>query len=625
MQRLFAKLFLVVAVVLFLATRPASAMPEIFPLDELKSGMKGKAYTVVDGSGKIENFDVDIVGVTDDGKGSRRMIMARASGEVINRTGGVLQGMSGSPIYINGKLVGALAATLKEMDPYTFFITPIESMLELWTLPDPKAQVNQFRRVKDKSKPEKSDKPADNAKAPDDTKAQDKPDKPAKPAKPDKPAKPAKDKSDKPKTDKKSAAVTELGAYYLGGFNESGAEFLRRELGIINLNSTPAATDRNIAFDATLEPGSALGVAVICGDFSLGATGTVTAVDGKKILAFGHPFTHAGNVNYFMTEASVIGSVSGRSASGVKLAGIGHIIGRINQDRDSGVAGVLGSFPAVVPITVTVKDNALGKQETFHAKIAYNETLLPKLGASVAYTALSKMADSLAESTVEIEFSVKTDSIPDGEIVRKNMFYNPSDVGQVAVIELMQAINLVCSNTREESNIFGINVNISFDADRRTASIVSITPEKKSVKPGETVNLTVELQPYRKPVEKVILPYTIPLTARPGNFSLEVHGGALVPVNQANSGLVTADSNKSYEEKINAFLKTGKSNQLVVEIGSSGELKSDKQLRKEIAQAKRAQARLKKLGMPVKKADSKVDTNYIIDNVMRTTLNVEKV
>ena len=620
MQRLFAKLFLVVAVVLFVATRPASAMPEIFPLDQLKSGMKGKAYTVVDGSGKIENFDVNIIGVTDDGKGSKRMIMAKASGEVINRTGGILQGMSGSPIYIDGKLVGALAATFKEMDPYTFFITPIESMLELWTLPDPKAQVNTFRRVKDKTTPDKTE-PADKTdKSAEDSKApENKPDDKISPEK----------SSDETKKDElkpeKPAEVTELGAYHLGGFNASGAEFLRRELGLINLNSMPASADRGIVLDATLEPGSSLGVAIICGDFSLGATGTVTAVDGKKILAFGHSFTHAGNVNYFMTDASVIGSVSGKTAPGVKLAGIGHIIGRINQDRDSGVAGMLGSFPAVVPITVTVKDNALGKQETFHATIAYNESLLPKLGASIAYTALSKMADSLAESTVEIEFSVKTDSIPDGEIARKNMFYNPSDVGQVAVIELMQALNLVCSNTREESNIFGINVNISFDADRRTASIVSITPEKKSVKPGETVNLTVELQPYRKPVEKVILPYTVPLTARPGNFSLEVHGGSLVPVNQTNPGLITADSNKSYEEKINAFLKAGKSYQLVVEIGSSGEVKTEKQLRKEIAQAKRAQARLKKLGTPAKKSDSKVDTNYIIDNVMRTTLNVEKV
>ena len=145
MQRLFVKLFFVVALIFFITSGTASAMPEIYPFEQLKSGMSGKAYTVVDGSGKIENFDVNIIGLTDEGKGSKRMIMARASGEVITRTGGILQGMSGSPVYIDGKLVGALSATLKEMDPYMVFITPIENMIELWNLPDPKAQVNYFK------------------------------------------------------------------------------------------------------------------------------------------------------------------------------------------------------------------------------------------------------------------------------------------------------------------------------------------------------------------------------------------------------------------------------------------------------------------------------------------------
>ncbi|MBQ3434544.1 MAG: SpoIVB peptidase S55 domain protein [Selenomonadaceae bacterium] len=607
MQRLFVKLFLIVVLIIFVAPLKVSAMPEILPFDQLKSGMNGKAYTVVDGSGKIESFDVKIIGLTDEGKGSKRIIIAQTSGEVIKRTGGILQGMSGSPVYIDGKLIGALSATLKEMDPYTAIITPIESMLELWTLPDPKAQVNYFKTAKAAEEENKSNE--------------------SEKVEPE-----SKDASTDEVTEdiEDTAQVEEVDALYISGFDASGIRFLQRELGLKNLqNSSATKPERGIQLDATLEPGSALGVAIIYGDFSLGATGTVTAVDGKRLLAFGHSFTHSGNVNFFMTDASVIGSVSGVTGNGVKLAGIGHIIGRVNQDRDSGIAGILGTFPAVVPITVTIHDNALNKEETYTATIAYNENLIPKLGAAVAYTALSKMADTTAESTVEIDFNIKTNAVADGELARKNMFYNTTDVGQVAILELMQALNLVCSNTKEESNIFGVDVNISFEAERRTASIISVTPEKKSVKPGETVNLTVELQPYRKPVEKVTLPYTVPLTARQGNLALEIHGGALVPVNQAmamaNAGLVTADSNKSYEDKIKEFLKTGKNNQLVVDVGGANEPKTEKQIRQEIAQAKRAQARLKKAGISSKKVDNKVDTNYIIDNVMRTTLSVEKV
>ena len=628
MHKILSRLFLSVALIIFTLTNTALAMPEIYPLNQIKSGMWGKAYTVVDGSGEIEQFDVEIVGLTDDGKGSKRMIMAEASGDVIKKTGGILQGMSGSPVYIDGKLVGAVAAVFKEMNPYMFFITPIEYMLELWTLPDPKAQVNYFKFAKEEPAEDKDKSPEEIAAPENQTEPQDEL---------------TEEKStedeliDEELTDEEISdeeipdeeiQPEEVSAFYLGGFNSDGAKFLRQTLGLKNLQTTASTAERGLKLDATLEPGSALGVAIIYGDFSLGATGTVTAVDGKKILAFGHSFMHSGNVNFFMTDASVVGSISGANSTGVKLAGIGNIIGRINQDRESGVAGILGTFPAVVPITVNVKDVALNKEETYSATIAYNENLVPKLGASIAYASLSKVADSLAESTVDIDFNIKTDSVTSGEISRKNMFYNPSDVGQVAVLELMQALNLVCSNTTQESNIFSVDVNIAFETERRTASIVSIAPDKKKVKPGETVNLTVELQPYRKPTEKVILPYTVPLTAHQGNLTREVHGGALVPVNQAlaSAGVIMAvDSTKSYEDKIKDFLKTGKNNQLVVEVGATGITKTDKEIRKEIAQAKRAQARLKKEGKVAKKVDNKVDTNYIIDNVMRTTLNVEKV
>ncbi len=613
MHKILSKLFLAVALIIFALSSTAQAMPEIFPLDQLKSGMSGKAYTVVDGSGKIESFDVHIVGMTDDGKCSKRMIMAEASGEVVRRTGGILQGMSGSPVYIDGKLVGALAATLKEMNPYTFFITPIEDMLALWTMPDPKAQVNFFKVVKEEETQAEENSELEEESCELEEKSEELTEET-----------PAVEEN---LPTEESPELEEMSAFYLSGFDSLGAKFLSQTLGLKNLQAAPSTIERGLKFDATLEPGSALGVAIIYGDFSLGATGTVTAVEGKKILAFGHSFTHTGNVNFFMTDASVIGSISGANTTGIKLAGIGHIIGRVNQDREAGIAGILGTFPAVVPITVTVKDNALAKEETYNATIAYNENLVPKLGASIAYTALSKVADTLAESTVDIDFNIKTDSVAGGEISRKNMFYNASDVGQVAVLELMQALNLVCSNTTQESNIFGVDVNIAFETERRTASIVSITPDRKRVKPGDTVNLTVELQPYRKPTETVIVPYTVPLTARQGNLSLEIHGGALVPVAQAMSsaGIITADSNKSYEDKIKDFLKTGKNNQLVVEVGASGEVKTDKEIRRDIAQAKRIQARLRKEGKAFKKSDSRVDTNYIIDNVMRTTLSVEKV
>ena len=140
MRSLLKKLLFLIVPALIILSQNVFAMAEIMPLDQVKRGMSGTGYTIVESTGEIEPFYVDIVGLTDDRKGSTTMIMARASGALIDRTGGVLQGMSGSPVYVDGKLVGALAASFKEMNPRTFLITPIESMMKIWDMPDKRAQ-----------------------------------------------------------------------------------------------------------------------------------------------------------------------------------------------------------------------------------------------------------------------------------------------------------------------------------------------------------------------------------------------------------------------------------------------------------------------------------------------------
>ena len=628
MRSFVKKVFLIVATIFFSTAQNVFAMPEILPLEKVESGMSGVAYTVVDNSGIIESFNVDIIGLMDNGKGSQKMIMAKASGDVIEKTGGVLQGMSGSPVYVDGKLVGALAAGLKEMSPYTFFITPIESMLKLWEMPDEKA-VNQYKKAKKLQElPEaENNNPAteennSNAEKNISEKVSD---------------------TDEEKTPSEiitppNLETEEKSALFFSGFDTSGLNFLKNEMQpfgfkkFFNISSSNGST--SLKYNATLEPGGPMGVAVVFGDFLVGATGTVTAVDGKKILGFGHSFTHSGNVNFFLTDSAVIGSISGENGSGVKIASVGNIIGRINQDRESGVAGIIGNFPSVVPISVTVEDKDLNVKETYHATIAYNETLIPKLGASIAYTALSKTADSLAESTVDVDFSIKTNVADGGTLKRQNTFYNSSDVGQVAIVELLQALNTICSNTTKESNIFGIDVTMKRDSERRTASLISAVPDKKKVKPGETVNLTVTLQPYRKSAETLVVPYTVPITRGEGSMTLDIHGGSLVAVNQLSTaqaaGIIlpsNATPEQSYMEKIKKLSTAGRNNQLIVEPSNAQTLKTDKELKKEMARIKKIQEKLLKQGkknLLTAPKESKIDTNYIIDNVIQVVINVDK-
>mgnify|MGYP002621843020 CR=1 FL=1 len=566
------------------------AMPPIMPLAEVQNGMDGTCYTVVDNSGAFESFNVKIVGTIQNGKGSSTYIMAKASGDLINRTNGVLQGMSGSPVYVNGKLIGALSAGFKEMDPTIFLITPIEDMLKIWDLPDP-LTINPYE-VNEETDGEIFDEEIF-------------------------------DRGELPADDDAEKNIDEKSLLIYNGFDSAGLNFLQNTFPDFQ-GMALAANDgtSDLKYNATLEGGSPLGVAVVCGDFLVGATGTVTAVDGKKILAFGHSFLHAGKVNFFMTDANVVGPVAGAPGGGMKIANVGSIIGRINQDREAGVSGVIGQFPPVVPIRVTVNG------ETYNSLIAYNENLVAKLGAAIAYTALSRNADSLEESTVKIRFDIKTNAVEGGVLSRENIFYSPTDVGQLAITELLSALTLVTSNTTNENDISGINVNIDYEFARRTASLVKAEPLQKSVKPGETVVLKVTLQPYRKPAEEIFVKYTVPITAREGKFGLDLHGGGLVPVTQAQQAGVIVPSTKSpselYNEKILALLKTNKNNELIIK--PSAVTKTEKELKEDIQRAQKLLAHFQKLGQkpPVIPAATKVSTDYIIDNVVQCTLNVDK-
>mgnify|MGYP002626429399 FL=1 len=260
-----------------------SAMDKIMPLNQVKSGMSGVGYAVVENTGEIELFNVDIVGVTQGGKGTTSMIMARASGDLIDRTGGVLQGMSGSPIYVDGKLVGALAIGYKELSPYTFFITPIETMMKIWDLPDKRAN-DRIAQWTPKKIPEENsnDEKASDENNSDENSSDEKVSE--------------ENSSDENNLNEDDSDEEEKALIFFSGFDDNSLNFLQNELsplGFKNFYAAPALGSQTIVkHHATLVPGDAVGVAVVYGDFTVGATGTVTAVDSEKILAFGHSFAH---------------------------------------------------------------------------------------------------------------------------------------------------------------------------------------------------------------------------------------------------------------------------------------------------------------------------------------------
>lgn len=683
---------------MFFATAavPAHAMDPILPFQDVKGGMTGTAYTVVDSSGEIRSFDVDIVGNMDNGKGSSRMIMARARGPVIEQTGGILQGMSGSPVYVNGRLVGAVAAGIKEMTPYTFFITPIEDMMKLWTMPDTKNKtrlktINMHKVVEDRKKEEAKAKEEDNKKAEtngnailnrvmdviheaEDTAAETK----AKQekaeqekAEAEKAKAVADEKSDsaaatdetaaaaeaatvaaetaesapaKAAADKKELTKQPKAVMYLSGFNEPSIDFLQKNVPIgHDVTFMPMGVrtegEGNTLYNASLQPGSAVGVAIVYGDFAVGATGTVTAVDGKKILGFGHPFLHRGNVNYFMTDATVVGTISGQS-NGMKIANIGNIIGRISQDRETGIAGTIGDFPTVVPVKVRIQDTTLGRTDDYGARIAYDEAFLPELSGGIAYAAMTKTSDTLAGATANVHFTIRTNAADGGKFERSNMFYNTADVGQIAVGELMQAMNVICSNTDQESDIIDVQIDVQMENGRKTATLVSAVPDKTTVKPGDLVKFTTTIKPYRRDKETLLIPYRVPVTAPEGPLTLDIRGGGVAPITQLKllqqTGvdlIAQEDKTTTTKDKLQSLKRTGRNNEIVIAPGASAVPMTPAQQRKaarDAAKAAREAAQQRKFSFSLNApknetpGETKFTTNYIIDNVIHTTLQVER-
>lgn len=755
-----------------------ASLPPTLPLSEVYPGMEGTAYTVVDESGEIVPFHVDVVGTYDEGSSTNR-IMAKASGPVVERTGGTLQGMSGSPVYVNGgALVGALSAGIKGMSLYTFFITPIDEMLPIWDMPDYKAvhlkkekkekaadadetmgegigedtgkdgmkpemgecakleeeelpeldegtaekpdkkpaKKSEKDAAKDKKaekgkitadKPEKAEKkpasdkerpaeaekkpaaekgkleeagkkPEEAAKKPADAKK--KPagseDKPAVEKEPAEAAKKPAEAKEKPEEAKKKPAAEKekpaeakkrpvaeadakpaakkretqaKSALYLAGFGRSGSAYMEEKLSALGFKAgempafgTPTP-GTHVVYDAALAPGSAVGVAVSYGDFSVGATGTVTAVDEKRVLAFGHPFLHKGNVNYFMTEAKVVGTISGPT-DGMKIASIGNIIGRINQDREAGVAGIIGAFPESVPMRVRVKDTSLGYDRKFAAQIAYDEDFLPVLVPGIAYAAMGKTSDTLGEATANLKFTIRTTAGEDGRIERSNMYYAASDVGQASVGELAQVMTLLCQNAEEAADVTSIDVDIEMESVRKTASLISAVPEKPSAKPGETVNFRTTIKPFRREKEELLIPYHVPENQAPGVLSLDVRGGSFIPVTTAllqNAlGIDTSaeeDKTQTTADKLKQFLQLGRNNEIIVapaiapNLSLSAEEKKEakKRLKKqESAPKKKQEKRIDLLGQKAKKKgnpfEAKFETGYVIDNVIHTSLLIEE-
>ena len=377
------------------------------------------------------------------------MILVRVSGALIEKNGGVALGMSGSPIYIGDKLLGALSSTFAESDHTLAGITPIKDMMDGYDyLEKPgKVQIQPPISVDGVSY----------------------------------------GMLDYTGTESGVSVlhpVTAVAPVAIRGISERTYEILKpyfKESGLDLLPFEGMAAGRatgrsskgasvDIGKGKDVRAGDSIAVQLVRGDLDISAVGTVTAVDGNKVLAFGHPFFRKGHVNYLMADAPVLAIMNGSNLS-FKITSTGTLRGSIRQDRGSAVIGYLDKYPLLVPMDVTVEDEDIGRKRDFHVKIVQDEDLLPNLIVAVLVNAVDNTIDRFGPGSATMDFTLKADGV-DTTIERSNMFYSSYDVSAASLQELMMALTLLKENYLQESVVSGLKATIRLKSSHDTAAIV---------------------------------------------------------------------------------------------------------------------------------------------------------
>ena len=493
---------------------------DFMPVADVKTGMEGIAKTVLVGD-TISTFNVKVLGIMKDKGPSGDLILAKFSGPVMDKTGGIAHGMSGSPVYINGKLVGAVAYGWGFADGTIGMITPIADMVKLWNIPYEKEMAHQWQ---------------DGQLIP---------------------------------------MGTPLMAY---GFDRDALDYMAKKLPQYHYDMYDTAAANGDDVVKPLVPGGSVAALLVDGDLKLGAIGTVTYVDDDKVVAFGHPFLKHGSTNYFMHNSSIF-TVVKSVESAFTLGSMGAEVGSVVEDRGSGIAGTVGRIHAGIPVRMVIRDLDTGKERTAYVKVIESSGMTPSLASTSLYTFLNKTLDRSGAGTATISYTITPRNTGIVPFTRKNMFYSADSISIKSVDEFYNVIDVLMNNRFIDYDISDITIHVDVMEDQKTAKIVDATASPVIVSPGDTISVNVKLHPFRgTPFTKEVL-YTVPKDQPLGDAVLEVRGGGVVPLpyvfekqkyNLTDEIIRRLKTYKDFNEFYKELLTTDSNQQIVVEILDSG-------------------------------------------------------
>jgi hypothetical protein len=484
-------------------TSPGTNGQPTIAVGQIHAGMRGVAYTVFEGV-KPEAMEVEVLGVLHNVNGPKGdVILVRLHGQKVEYTG-VVAGMSGSPVYLDGKLAGALAFRIGEFSKEPIAgVTPIADMLEINGLDRSPAEETSAAKAGMETVAGKTATPGE--------------------------------------TGGLAASLENLSgnsggsafANYLkpietplvfNGFSEQAIQLFAGQFaaaGIVPVMGAGSVSDKKQP--EPLEPGSAVSAILVRGDMDIEATCSVTYVDAERLLACGHPLMQFGSVDLPMNKAEVLATLAS-PLNAFKIVNTTESAGTFVQDRHTGIMGVFDRQPEMIPVTLSIHSSSGVKQ--FHYEVLNNPRLTPVALMVTVFNALHGVNEFGEETTYRLAGSIGVKGFP--EVTMKNMFA-PGESAQPAAMQaamsLGERFGRIYDNPYNAPAIAGVNLDFDLVRERRWARLESARTDVTEARPGDEIMLETVLAPYRG--ERIVqqIPVKIPTSASKGTLRILVSDG----------------------------------------------------------------------------------------------------
>jgi SpoIVB peptidase S55 len=529
------------------AAAPPATNVSMFAVEDLRPGMKGVARTVFVGT-ETQEFGVEVLGVLPGFPAPHQSaIIARLSGNNVEKTG-VFAGMSGSPVFIDGRLVGAIAFSFPFSKEPIAGITPIKEMIDIFE----KGNGSETQKTKEPRAVSFAQLAGTEWK----------------------PVLPKQAVAGAPLIASVAAGsplIPFLGQQMtpiatpvvFGGITQQTlSEFSSQLMSngllpVAGVGGSAPITSLAPATEKTLTPGTSVSVQLVRGDYSLAASGTVTFRDGNRIYAFGHPFLSLGASDMPMTEASVVTVIPNVNNS-FKLAVPGQMVGTISQDRSTGVFGSLGVAPKMIPVKIKLHTSR-DRVETFSYEIANDSFLTPLLLNITLFNTITSSERSLGDSTITIKGEINLKGQDPIAIDRR---FSAGNSAMMASASVAAPISSLLGSGFDDVELSGITLDVTSTDTKYAAALERISLDRTEVRRGEKVEIQayVRTDSGKQFVQRI--PIQIPGDLPAGQLLVFVGDGGALQEGSAAKAFVPRDLG----QLVNAINKLRKSDRLYVKL-----------------------------------------------------------